>query len=456
MAKQSSQVNRVEDEDDSDTDLSVLNVETVSTLSTVLGKGKQVITELTFCVEDNDLVKHKTSMVCQLDTGASCNVISYRDLTVLLQNSSPTLNESSVKLKMYDGSIMRPLGETHLPAVHNGICHTLEFQVVNTSNKPLLSAESCQALGRLQFNLNPPQTVHAVESQPTPLSKEDILSSYKYVFDGLGRLGNTTLMTDNTVKPVQHTPRRVPVALRLSDLEKRGIICKVTEPTERISSMVIIAKPGKLRISLDPRDLSKALKRPKYQMPTSEEALPQLAKAKVFSTLDAKDGFYQISLDEQSSLKTTFWTPFGRYRYLRMPFGVSVAPEEFERSLHEKLDGLPGTVVIRDDVLVMGQGDTHEQAVADHDSKLRRLLQREVNLKLNKATINLRQTEVHFMGHVVTSQGLKPDPGKVKAVEEMPSPTCKKELSSLLGFVNYLSKFLPRLSKLHTHYVSSQ
>ena len=74
MAKQSSQVNTVEDEDDSDTDLPVLNVKIVSTLSTVLGKGKHVITELTFCVEDNDLVKHKTSMVCQLDTGASCNV----------------------------------------------------------------------------------------------------------------------------------------------------------------------------------------------------------------------------------------------------------------------------------------------------------------------------------------------------------------------------------------------
>lgn len=115
MVKQSSQVNTVE-EGDSDTDLSVLKVET---LSTVLGKGKQVLTELTFCVKDNDLVKHKTSIVCQLDTRASCKVISYRDFTVLLQSSSPTLDESSVKLKIHDGSIMRPLGQTHLTAVNN-------------------------------------------------------------------------------------------------------------------------------------------------------------------------------------------------------------------------------------------------------------------------------------------------------------------------------------------------
>lgn len=119
-------------------------------------------------------------------------------------------------------------------------------------------------------------------------------------------------MTDETVRPVQHTPRRVPVALRgeVKDklrrerhhqVEKRGIIKKVTAPTEWISSVVIVAKPGKIRICLDPRDLN--------QMPTLEEILPRLAKANVFSTLDAKDGFYQIGLDEESSMKTAFWIP---------------------------------------------------------------------------------------------------------------------------------------------------
>lgn len=86
----------------------------------------------------------------------------------------------------------------------------------------------------------------------------------------------------------------------------------------------------------------------------------------------------------------------------------------------------------------------------DYNGNLTRLLQRtrEVNLKLSKSKINLRQTEVSFMGHVVTSQGVRPDQGKVKAVENMPRPTCKKEPSSLLGFVNYLSKFLLHLSEV--------
>ena len=128
----------------------------------------------------------------------------------------------------------------------------------------------------------------------SPLSKDAILNTFKDVFEGLGHIGNSTFVTDETVKPVQHTPRRVPVALRdevkekLLDLEKRGIIKKVTTPTEWISSMVIVAKPGKIRICLDPQDLNKALKRPKYQMPTLEEILPRLAKAKVLSTLMQK------------------------------------------------------------------------------------------------------------------------------------------------------------------------
>ena len=94
--------------------------------------------------------------------------------------------------------------------------------------------------------------------------------------------------------------------------------------------MVVVAKPQKIRICLDPKDLNRAIQRPKFQMPTLEELLPELSKARIFSSFDAKDGFYQVSLDEESSKLTTFWTPLGRYRYLRMPFGIRLAPEVFE------------------------------------------------------------------------------------------------------------------------------
>lgn len=181
-----------------------------------------------------------------------------------------------------------------------------------------------------------------------------------------------------------------------------------------------------------------------------DEMLPRLGKAKVFTTLDAKDGFYQIGLDESISKLTTFWTPFGRYRYLCMPFGVSSAPEEFESTLHERLGDLEGVEVLRDDMLVVGYGDTLAEANKNHDESLLRLLKRarQINLKLNSKKFIMRRKEVKFMGHILSSTGLKPDPDKVKAVTEMPKPTTKQETLSLLGFVNYLAKFLPRLSEV--------
>ena len=102
-SKQSNSENVVLSEDNSDLDLSVLQVDTVSTLA---GKGKQVRTKFIICIEDADHVKYKISIVCQLDTGALCNVISYQDLSILLQNETPKVEQSSVKLKIYDGSIM--------------------------------------------------------------------------------------------------------------------------------------------------------------------------------------------------------------------------------------------------------------------------------------------------------------------------------------------------------------
>ena len=132
-----------------------------------------------------------------------------------------------------------------------------------------------------------------------------------------------------------------------------------------------------------------------------------------------------------------------------MPFGISLAPEEFECSLHEKLAGLEGLEIIQDDMLVVGYRDTQEEADANHDANLRKLLHRarEVNLKLNSKKMSLKKPQVKFMGHVISQDGLKPDQDKVKAVQDMRKPTCKKETLSLLGFINYLSRFLPKLSE---------
>ena len=165
--------------------------------------------------------------------------------------------------------------------------------------------------------------------------------------------------------------------------------------------MVVRKTSSKVRLVLDPKPLNKALKRSNYQMPTIDDVLPELSRAKVFSTVDARNGYWNLKLDAESRALTTFSTPFGRYRWIRLPFGISVSSEIFEARLRTALAGLKGVTSIADDMLCFGCGDTMEEAEADHDRNLIALLDRcrERNLHLNDEKLQLRQEKTIFMGH---------------------------------------------------------
>ena len=185
-------------------------------------------------------------------------------------------------------------------------------------------------------------------------------------------------------------------------------------------------------------------------MPTMEDVTSKLGKVKVFTVLDAKDGYLQVKLDEESAKMTTFHTPFGRYKWLRMPFGLSSAAEQFQRLVYDVIGDLDGVETIADDLLVYGTRETYEEAIKDHDKHLISLLQRcrERNLKLNKKKLRFKQQSVKYNGHILTMEGMPPDPVKVEAITEMPRPRDKAEVRHLLGMINYLGKFVPQLSNV--------
>ena len=252
-------------------------------------------------------------------------------------------------------------------------------------------------------------------------------------------------------RSVQHAPRRVPVALRdqlkaeLDKMTEQGIIAPVTAPTPWDSSLVAVPKKnGMLRLCLDPEDLNKAVQREHYPLPTIEDVARRLQG---FTKLAVRSSFWHITLDSPSSYLTTFNTPFGRFRWRRMPFGIRSAPEVFQRRMHELIEGMPQVEVIADDFVVVGKGDTKE-ANSDHDKNLVAFLRLcdEKGLKLNAEKLKLRQPEVSFIGHIATGEGLKVDPAKVKAIREMPASTDKARVQRPLGPVQYLGKFLPQLS----------
>ena len=213
------------------------------------------------------------------------------------------------------------------------------------------------------------------------------------------------LEMDQSLTAVRLPLRKLPIAVmnkvqaELQRLTMDGIITPVTGSTAWISPLLVVMKPdGSVRICIDPKPLNKALKLNHYPLP-------------VFPKVDAKDGFWRMNLDKESSDLTTFETPFGKFRWNRLPFGNSVAPE----------------------------------ATKDHDQNLIALLLRcrDRGIRLNPDKLKLHLQSVSYMGHVFSADGLKPCPSKIYANKNLPPSTDNNGAMRLLGVVNYLAKFFP-------------
>ena len=376
------------------------------------------------------------------------------------------LTRVSDTLTVYDGKKVKVMAITTLQVHINGRKHNLHFKLMSGKQyQPLLSRRACLGIGAIKsmdvdsirpFEDSPkPARINKLDAKQAMktlcFDATDMQHKYADVFQGLGKLpGQYHIEIDRDVNPVVHAPRRVPVALRdklkheLREMVIDYIIAPVREPTEWVSSLLLVSKPDELRICMDPRDLNRAIKREHYQMPTIEEIATRLSGARVLTVVDAKNGFRQVELDEESSRLTTFNTPFGRYRWKRMPFGISSAPEVWQRKMHKTIEGLDGIEVIADDFLITGKDD------AEHDANLQAFLNRcrERNLVLNAEKVRYKLQEVSFMGCLLTDEGMKPDPRKVEAILDMPMPTDVEGVRRLIGTVQYLGKFVKGLTDL--------
>ncbi|KAL8622977.1 hypothetical protein ACOMHN_027098 [Nucella lapillus] len=247
------------------------------------------------------------------------------------------------------------------------------------------------------------------------------------------------------------TARRVPFPLQkkvkkeLERMQAASIIEEVKEATDWCAPMVPVVKPnGSVRICVDFKRLNEGVKRPHCMLPNLDDIAPQMAGAKFFTTLDAASGFFQVPLSEESSLLTTFITPFGRFAFKRVPMGISLGPECFQMKMKETLAGLEGCEAIMDDTIVYGR--TEEE----HDRRLQAVLKRieDSGLKLNKEKCHFKKAEVKYFGHIISSAGIRPDPEKVKAITDMPAPTCIAELRTVCGMFNYLARFVPGMASI--------
>ena len=381
------------------------------------------------------------AVIFKLDTGAAVTAISQETWQMV---KKPQLRQSNRQLFGPARQALEALGDFNAHLSYNGRETHQQVYVVNNLHTNLLGLPAISALHLAT-------RIDTVDSLPT--TDEIIKRKFPNIFKGLGNLGEEyDIKLQPDAKPFAlFTSRHIPIPLHpkvaeeLEKMEKAGVISKVTEPTPWCAGMVVVPKKsGNVRICVDLKLLNKSVQREVHPIPKVDETLAQLSGAKIFSKLDANSGFWQIPLSRRSRLLTTFITPTGRYCFNKLPFGISSAPEHFQRRMSEILSGLEGVQCQMDDILVYGKDQK------EHDTRLKAVLNQieKAGATLNASKCEFSKTSLTFLGHVIDADGIHPDPEKTRAIRELKTPTVVPELRRFLGMVNQLGKFTPNLAEL--------
>lgn len=199
------------------------------------------------------------------------------------------------------------------------------------------------------------------------------------------------------------------------------------------------------RMVIDYRALNEKTIGDAYPLPNINEILDQLGSAKYFSIFDLASGFHQIPMNPKDAPKTAFSTPYGHYQFKRMPFGLRNAPATFQRLMNNVLSGLQGNelFVYLDDIVI------YARSLEEHEHKFNRLMERlrEANLQLQPDKCEFLRKEVVYLGHIISEEGVKPDPQKISAVKDFPTPRNQKNIKQFLGLAGYYRRFIPNFSK---------
>ncbi|KAI5753631.1 hypothetical protein M8J77_001985 [Diaphorina citri] len=277
-----------------------------------------------------------------------------------------------------------------------------------------------------------------------------LISEFSDVFslsdDDCGRTGLVKHRIDTgDSRPIRQPPRRLALAKQdevqtmINNMKKQGVIEESTSPW---SSPVVLVKKkdGNTRFCVDYRRLNDVTRKDSYPLPRIDDTLDTLSGAEWFSTLDLKSGYWQVELHPEDKEKTAFSVGSGLWHFNVLPFGLCNAPATFERLMDCILRGLTWKtcLVYLDDIIVIGK--TFQEQLDNLRAVFIRL--RNAHLKLSPKKCNLFRTEVQYLGHVVSTEGVSTDPKKIEAVKSWPIPKDKHEVRSFLGLVSYYRRFI--------------
>ena len=230
---------------------------------------------------------------------------------------------------------------------------------------------------------------------------------------------------------------------KIEEMLKNNIISHSRSPYNA-PLIPIVKKDSTIRVVLDYRALNEKIVSDTYPMPNISEIFHSLGKSKYFTSLDLRQGYYQLALDEESRPCTAFNTSKGKFEFLVTPMGIKDAPAGFQRAINSVMYGLASVRCFLDDILILGS--TKDEHLANLRKVIERLHNAQLSIKISKC--RFFETSLKFLGHIISETGLSPDPAKIEAIKKMKQPTTVKEIQGFLGLVGFYRKFIRNFSKI--------
>ena len=254
-----------------------------------------------------------------------------------------------------------------------------------------------------------------------------------------------------SAEPIKQPPRRVPLAYAaeekqaIEDLKAKGVIRESISPWA--SPIVLVRKKdGGVRPCVDYRRVNQLVKPDGFPLPRIQDCLDAVAGSKLFSTFDLTSGYFQIPLKEEDITKSAFVCKYGHFEMTRMPFGLNNAASTFQRTMELALKGLQWVtcLIYIDDIIVYGRGfDEHMRRVEEVLERLKA-----AGLKLKPDKCNMLQSEVVFLGHVVSAEGTRPNPTNINTILEWPKPKTAKQIKQLVAMGSYYRRYVKNFASL--------
>lgn len=385
----------------------------------------------------------------QLDTASDLTIISHDNWKRV---GSPKLAKSTIKIRSASGDDVKILGLFTTTIQLNDDVTTSEVYV--TTNKAL-NVFGNQLMSQFKLWSKP---IDSVACNKVIIESSEIPSTLKNDFPkvfttelGCCNKVKATLKLKPDAKPIFKTKRQVAFAKlplideELQRLERAGVIYKV-DHSEWAAPIVAVQKTdGRVRLCADySTGLNNSLEPHHHPLPTSEEIFTKISNNSFFTHIDLSDAYFQVEMDEESQKLLTINTHRGLYRFNRLSQGVKPATGIFQQIADSMLSGTDGTAAFLDDIIIGGK--TKEECLQRTRDVLTRLQNYGFTLRIEKCKFLM--TQLKYLGLILDSTGLKPDPNKIEAVENLPEPTNVSELRSFLGAINWYRKFIPQMSNL--------